>query len=579
MKLNFQRIRYKNILAVGNNWIDISFDNGSKNLIIGKNGSGKSTMIEALYFALYGKAFRPSTLGKLVNSINRKHMVCELYFEVANIKYTIKRGIAPNFCELYINGALKDQDSSVKDYQKYIETHILQMNEKTFRQVVVLGSTSYIPFMQLAISKKRIVIEDLLDIGIFGTMSIISKKMIAEAKREYTDIFNKISVLAAKIEVLAKQIAIYNNDNNEMINKYHLAIQTSKNTIAHYDDNILDINNQIKQYTILNSSDLISYNVKLSDLSDKINKATYQREESHKTIKFFENNNNCPSCEQPISDNLSRSKIIDLDNSVELLNIDLSELILRLKEIEEKVAENQKNSNNVNDLVNFKENILTTKNAELDRISVITNHINSLENRATNNSDQELENLTKSSANLKVELNDMKVYGKQLTYLDNILKDTGVKGQIIKTYIPIINQLIRKYLDIMNFSVDFQFDELFNETIKSRGRDEFSYGMFSEGEKLRIDLAILFTWRELAKLKNSASTNLIIFDEIGDSSLDSEGFDMFMSVLENDAADQCCFIISHKPEGIESKVDMIYEFEKSNDFTILKSKERSDIIL
>lgn len=571
--IEFKGIRYKNILSVGNNWVSIKFTNGLSSLIVGKNGVGKSTMIEALTFALYGKAFRKASKAELVNSVNGKGLICEIYFVNNGNQYVIKRGIKPDFCELYINGVLKKQDASVRDYQTYIETQVLQLlDEKTFRQIVVLGSTSYTPFMLLAAKQKRIVVEDLLDIGIYSDMADIAKTDLTEVSNEYRDISNAISLEESKLKLLNDRRLDNKKDYKSLIEQSKATIADNNKKLKILQDKISDIENKISNI-IVNDSNLAVLNSEIDDKNISYVKLDHDIKADKKTFKFYHDNTVCPTCSQDIDKKFKDKLLTKVESDIEIKSHDLlqqrgdiEQLTIERDAIALKLNEIKELHNEKQDIYNQTSNI-TSLNMSLN------NNIESLTNKSAESSDSlkgELSKVSEDIAKLKAQLSDASKQGQRLKYIIALLKDNGIRAEIIKTYVPIINQLIRKYLDIMEFYADFKFDENFKETIKFRGRDIYSYGMFSEGEKLRIDLAILFAWRELAKIKNSASTNLIIFDEIGDSSLDNEGFDSFMKVISSEREKQCTFIISHKPEGIENRVNTVYEFDKVKSFTVLK---------
>ena len=364
--IKFLGLRYKNTLAVGNNWIEISFNNGTKNLIIGKNGAGKSTMIEALCFVLYNKAFSPVKLGDLINSINQKNMVVEVYFEIGKTQYIIKRGLKPNFCELYIDGVLKNQDASVRDYQNYIEKSVLKMDEKTFRQVVVLGSNSYVPFMQLPAAKKRVVVEDLLDLGIFGSMAVIAKKMISEAKREYLDVMNKSQVLDAKIGVLNSQIDANQTDDQELIDGYLKKIKIYENQILVFNDQIKEFQEQVEEINVLTSVDHIQELLKGYG-KDKAN-LTFEINSTQKDIDFFNEHDSCPSCKQEITEELSNNRVDELEESNGQFKDSLTRVSADYDSVKNSLDEHNEKLNQINELDVKKNDVLNQKNSALDNI-------------------------------------------------------------------------------------------------------------------------------------------------------------------------------------------------------------------
>lgn len=574
--IKFRGLRYKNVLAVGNQWITIPFTDGEKNLFMGPNGSGKSTLIEALFLVLYGKSFRKVTKGELVNTINGKDLVAEIWFDIGTNQYQIRRGIQPDFCELYINGVKKDRDASIRDYQLYIEKQILKMDEKTFRQIVVLGSSSYIPFMKLQAGHRRIVVEDLLDIGIFSFMLQVVKSMVTGINTDMIKVENDMNILISKIDILTKQKLLSEGGAATAIEDYKKIQAGLKQSVTGYMNDLEKIKSKRSDYEFTHK-DVAKAQEELNKSITEENNLRFVAHTHEGELHYFKNPDNmdCPTCAQDVTPDIKKTKATELNKKVKATKANISEIITERKLHTDLLTRLEGNASRLAKIDAFTE----ARRAEIirlrDQYKNIETSIKQIEDNAGKNQGElntDLADASKDLRKVKKNIREMGTEIRRLEYISDMLKDGGIKTKIINTYLPIINKLVRKYLDIMNFSADFRFDDKFKETIKVRGRDEFSYGMFSEGEKLRVDLAILFTFRELSRMKNSAACNLIIFDEIGDSSLDADGFDAFMKVLNTDRDNQCAFIISHKPDGILSQVNNVYKFEKEQNFTVLKEK-------
>jgi len=573
----FKTLKYKNFLSTGNKFIRHDFVSGKKKLIVGKNGSGKSIIIDALCFVLYNKAFRKCKKDQLVNSINKKNMIVELEFSIGNKEYKIRRGVRPVFTELYVDGALKDQDASSYDYQSYIENSVLRMTEKTFRQIVVLGSTAFVPFMRLSAHIRRVVIEDLLEVAIYTNMYDVIKQKSNSMQVELQNLLNRMKIIQNSITHKTEALDSADNSNNNLITENKESIETLETEYGDFNQELSDIMTRTKTHldTIDDTNELLE---KLDDekfeLLDLVSKISLNKTKNEKEIKFFNENEHCPVCHQDIESEFKAEKIVNNEK--------------RAGEFESGLA-------NIAKLIEDKSGLIIDNNTKIKTLKAELLEIVTVSDKMKVNQDDQQKlikinkTLTKSNTSEIAELKStLAEYESQLeeaeidkskfmetvnafTYIKKLLNDDGVKSKVIKTYLPIINKLIRKYLDIMDFSVDFRFDEFFNETIKARYKDNFSYGNFSEGQKLRIDLCLLFTWRELSRLKNSAATNLIILDEIGDSSLDIEGFDAFINVLNVDKESQCAIIISHKPDGISASVDEIVTASMVGNFTEMVS--------
>jgi DNA repair exonuclease SbcCD ATPase subunit len=564
----FEKLRWKNILSTGNNFTEISLDQHKTSLIVGENGAGKSTILDALCFVLYGKPFRKINKNQLLNSINNKNLLVEIEFKVGKRKYILRRGIKPNVFEISVNGTLIDQHSDAKQYQEMLEKQILKLNYKSFSQIVILGSASFVPFMQLTAANRREVIEDLLDIQIFTTMNILLKDKIGSNKIEIGDIDSEIRVLAEKIELYKKHIALLRQNNEELVAQKN----TKKKEI---ETNIANANVELQKYNDLIDAalDSIQDHDKVKKKIDKIIDLSRQIEvklsKIQKDISFFEQHDDCPTCRQGIQHD-HKEAIVDANNKqVETINngrgqleSELEALNTRLQEINEinkTLVQHNTEVSNLNIQIQTWNTFITDIDKEIKELLTNTKQID--QNEAESNTlKQDLKDALSRREDLKKQRDVMDIAA-------TLLKDGGIKTKIIKQYVPVINKLINKYLAAMDFFVNFELNENFEEVIKSRFRDEFSYDSFSEGEKLRIDLALLFAWRAVGKLRNSASTNLLIMDEIFDSSLDNTGTDEFMKIINGLTSDTNTFIISHKGDQLADKFDHIIKFEKHKNFS------------
>lgn len=564
----FKSVQWKNFLSTGNSPNKVNLNSHSTTLIVGKNGEGKSTILDALCFGLFGKPFRNIKKSQLVNSINGKNCVVEIEFAIGNSNYKIVRGTKPNLFDIFLNGDLVNQDAAVRDYQKVLEQQILKLNYKTFTQVVILGSASFVPFMQLPAGQRREVIEDILDIRVFSTMNGILKEKITETKSELFEIETKLKLITEKAKAQQKIIDSLTDTKNQNIKTLQDKIKANNDTIGQKSDTAMTLINQINDL----QKDIQNKDAILRDIDIcKTNISKFNQKDStiDESINFFENNEVCPSCEQGIEHNHKDSIVRKLNKSKEehaskmkLLNEALSKLSSQLDQIGEI-------SNQITDL-----NItLSTENNAITMLTKLNNELETeIRSLNENQGDIQTEKLSlKAYAEEALKLNGTKMDIAKKRNLQDIasilLRDTGIKTQIIKEYLPAMNKLINMYLSAMDFFVKFELDENFNEVIKSRFRDEFTYASFSEGEKMRIDLAILFTWRQIAKMKNSVNTNLLLLDEIFDSSLDVAGTDYFLSVMDKLGENSNIFVISHKGDVLLDKFQNNIRVEKTNDFS------------
>ena len=568
--ITFRSIAWQNFLSTGNSPNKVLLNKSSTTLIIGKNGEGKSTILDALCFALFGKPFRNINKGQLVNSINGKNSLVEIEFSVGKKDYRVVRGIKPNIFEIYQNDEMINQDAAARDYQKILEQQILKLNYKTFTQVVILGSASFVPFMQLSPAMRREVIEDILDIRIFSTMNQILKERAQETKDQIARIENEISGARTKVEAQQTLIQTISNAKADSIK----AIQ------AKIDDNTAQISaEELEISTIIQEINTLKAGIEGKDaLYEDIEKAKQLKTKLNEKVEtcehnaeFFTEHEVCPSCSQDITEEYKQRIINDLNNKMQDNTRKISELESALEALTKKLLE----INKINDQITDKNILLSTKNST---ISLLTKQIGGMreelltQKEDTTNIDEEKNKLKvlASEALEKIQQKTKLQEQRNLEEVANILlKDTGIKTAIIREYLPVMNKLINKYLTSMDAYIHFELDEAFNEIVKSRFRDEFTYASFSEGEKMRIDLSILFTWRQIAKMKNSVNTNLLILDEIFDSSLDTAGTDYFLTLMNSFGENTNIFVISHKGDQLFDKFRSVIKFEKRNDFSVI----------
>jgi DNA repair exonuclease SbcCD ATPase subunit len=568
----FKNLRWKNFLSTGNKWTEINLNKISSTLIVGHNGSGKSTMLDALSFALFGKPHRNINKPQLVNSINNKDCIVEVNFTIGKYEYKVVRGIKPGIFEIWRNDQLLNQSSHAKEYQKILEQNLLKLNHKSFHQIVVLGSSSFIPFMQLPAQHRRDVIEDLLDINIFSKMNILIKEKNAILKENLKELNYKLDIVKNKIESQKKYIRDITQINTDEINDKEEKIKEVQEIIKDLQLSNSELSSFIQEYAEKCSTALKTANDKKQIiLSDKATASS-----SIKNIvinsKFYKENDNCPTCTQAIEPNFKQGKIDSLKTEA----VDIKKKMDQLQVHAEEITENLDKWTKVHEEIREKQSTLHSNNQNIEiyqnQISEYNNDISRLTSRegdlSTANSDL-LEMRTKMEGYMesRFELNEQHSYN---SVMSEMLKDTGIKTKVIKQYIPVINKLVNQYLQVLDFFVHFNLDESFQETIRSRHRDAFSYDSFSEGEKQRIDLALLFTWRQIAKMKNSVATNLLILDETFDSSLDHDGVDNLMKILHTLDDDTNVFVISHKGEILDGKFKEKLEFYKDKNFSKVK---------
>ncbi len=562
----FKTVRYKNFLSTGNIFTEIHLSKNPTTLIIGENGAGKSTFLDAITFGLFGKPFRNINKPQLINSINEKECVVEIEFKIANKNYKVIRGIKPNVFEIYCDGSLLNQDAKAKDYQDQLEKLILKMNYKSFTQIVILGSTNFTPFMQLSAADRRAVIEDLLDIQIFSSMNQVVKTKLSNAKEEASRLKIQIDAVKGKIELHKKHLDELKKNTKEIVDSKKLEVVENKASLSQLENDATTKETEIENL-LTETADEDTTTKKFQKLNNLEAKIEGNIQKLEKDIEFYSVNSTCPTCDQAI--NNKEEKVHTCTSKIS----ELTEGLTKLKEESDAVLRRINN-------IKATQKQLKTLEQDLVRIntsrSQIRKYVKKLEDEIA-----EIENKPAMSeefkAQSKILLNELQDHNENrknaveaMTNYDivaQLLKDGGIKSKIIKQYIPVINKLVNKYLASMDFFVNFNIDEEFKESIKSRHRDDFSYENFSEGEKKRIDLALLFTWRAVAKLKNSANTNLLIFDEVFDGSLDSNGTEEFLKLINmfNDGTN--IFVISHKGDVLADKFKHTIKFAKVKNFS------------
>ena len=566
----FKNVRWKNFLSTGNNFTDIQLDRNPTTLIVGENGAGKSTILDALCFGLFGKPFRSINKPLLVNSVNNGNCVVEIEFEIGSKKIKVVRGIKPNVFEIYLNGKMYNQDANVRDYQKYLEQQILKLNYQSFTQVVILGSSTFIPFMQLKARHRREVVEEILDIQIFSIMNLLLKQKLKDVFNDLRELDYQIDLVEEKISLQQKYISEMKQNKKKLLTEKNVLVNGNEEEIFMRQAEI-DLLKKENDGLLASIDDKIDLDKKLTKLKD-IKSTLMEKHRTHsRLIGFFEKNEDCPTCQQHIDEKFKENMIGNKQGEVDKLSSGIDELEsellksnTRLKEISgiaKKIRDNEvhvaKDKSSVDQLEKFN--------------NTLREEIEELNNGEVHKSDYEkLRKLKKTltgTSTQKSSLKEEQIYSEAVR---SMLMDTGIKTKIIKQYLPIMNKLINTYLTSMEFYVNFTLDENFNETIKSRYRDEFTYASFSEGEKMRIDLALLFTWRAVAKMKNSTNTNLLILDEIFDSSLDGTGTDEFLKIL-NTLGDENVFVISHKQDALADKFMSTIRFEKVKNFSHLSN--------
>jgi len=558
--IQFKNIRWKNFLSTGNAWTEIDFERSPSTLIIGENGTGKSTLLDALTFSLFNKPFRNVSKPQLINTINGKNLRTEINFQIGSKNYCIKRGLQPRIFEIEVNGEKLDKNANIRDFQKYLEENILKLNYKSFTQIVMLGSASFTPFMQLHLGARREIIEDILDISIFTSMNSVLKTKLAQLENEKRILEGEIDVAKQKANIQEQYIKTLEDDKSSKVNEI-------KNSIKEADEQIEKATNASEAITKEKEA-LGDVEEKKRQLDSFRTKFEGQISKHRRDLDFFHNTDECPTCQQGIEHDhkelmtqRDEEKISELESALKELDTQYSEievLVNKKIELNEKILE-------FNNEAITQQRIIQRLNLELSDTETKTGNITDEKNK--------LKALAKDTLNKVKDKTNLSEDEHYYEVAKSMLQDTGIKTKIIKAYLPIINKLVNKYLQAMDFFVQFDLDETFKETIKSRHRDKFSYASFSEGEKQRIDLALVFTWRTIAKMKNSASTNILLLDEVFDSSLDVNGTDYVMELLNTIGEDTNVFVISHKGDQLFDKFRSVVRFVKRQNYSVLENRK------
>jgi len=564
----FEKLRWKNILSTGNVFTELNLTKSTNTLVIGNNGAGKSTMLDALCFVLFGKPFRKINKPNLLNSINQQQGVVEVEFTIGKKQYKVIRGIKPNIFEVYCNGIMVDQDAKAKDYQEHLEKFILKLNFKSFTQVVILGSASFVPFMQLSPGDRRAIIEDLLDIQIFSSMNGVVKEKMSVIKDTSTKNKYEMDLTSEKINFQKQSIEEHKKHNDAEIVKKMKEVTDSAGQITKISsDTSLILKHMISlQSKISDKLDIEKKSNKLLQIESKLESRLKKLDKEN---KFYEENHDCPTCKQGIAETFRHSQLSGINQTKGEIEIGIKDIESKIQKTNERIQEIQKISKHIQEHNNELVKLNSTSEAISKYMDKTKKEIDELKNRKDNLEDEnaKLKELKEQLASLIKKQEELATDKQYLEFAGNLLKDTGIKTKIIRQYLPVMNKLINKYLTAMDFFVNFNINEQFEETIKSRHRDEFSYANFSEGEKMRIDLALLFTWRQIAKLKNSTNTNLLILDEVFDSSLDGVGTEEFLKLIHEMGTDTNVFVISHKGDQLFDKFRSVIKFEKHNNFS------------
>ena len=563
----FEKIRWKNFLSTGNQFTEIELNTNSSTLIQGSNGAGKSTILDAICFGLFNKPFRKINKPQLVNSINEKDCIVEIEFGIGTLKWKVVRGIKPAKFNIYKDGVLLDQDAATLDQQKWLEQNVLKMNFKSFTQVVILGSSTFVPFMQLTPAYRREVIEDILDIQIFSTMNILLKERLRLTQEQQRDCTYELKSAEEKVKMQEEYIRNSQTANGDVI-------LTKEKEIAKIEEEIFDLQKQINMLEA-ESLDIDAHTSEIDDLKKQIKKInelhfkiTHNKNDAEKNLDFFHDNDTCPTCTQTIEKEFKDRKISDLRGKTLQYTDALGKMSQQIEDLDGKftilqerrdvMKSNASKVVHLSNIINRNENSISSLKEEINRLSASPD-IAKMQGKLEVYQEEYFQT-EKRCSEVSRQKNIYEV-------ISNLLKDSGIKSQIIKKYVPIFNKLINKYLASMDFYANFTLDEEFNEIIKSRYRDAFSYSSFSEGEKQKIDLSILFCWREIARMKNSVSTNLLILDEVFDSSLDTNGTEDLLKILKNLDSSTNVFVISHKGEILTDRFVNNIKFDKVQDFS------------
>jgi len=566
MKILFKELRYKNILSAGNTFTTIQLNGRTTTLVSGTNGAGKSTMLDAIVFGLYGKPFRKINKNQLINSINQKELVVEIDFQIGQSIFSVKRGIRPNFLEIHRNGVLINQDAASRDYQAYLESNILKLNYRSFCQIVVLGSATYVPFMELPAWQRREVIEDLLDIQVFSTMNNLLKDKISSNREMITENSYQKELVESKLESAEehnKSIRKIRQDEvekvKEKMNEHISKIESEKEAIDKIQDEIVSLVETINDKATVTTKYEKTKSIK-RDLEGNLRSTA-------KELTFYHDHDNCPTCKQGIDHNFKNNIVTEKQSFLDQIEDGLKQIDVKIEDIEKRLAEISNIETQISnfnlDIGDHKATIKVAKNALISYKNELTKAEEQVEAIDTTKLNELAESLNK----INEDQTDLFNHRAVLSVVSAMLKDGGIKAKIIRQYIPIMNKLINKYLAAFDLFVDFQIDENFNEVIKSRFRDTFSYSSFSEGEKLRITLSIMLAWRTVAKLRNSVSTNLLVLDETLDGAMDGVGVDNLIDTLHNLNADDNIFVISHRGDQFGDKFESHIKFQKVKNFS------------
>ena len=563
--INFTTIKWKNFLSTGNAWTEIDFERSPSTLIIGENGSGKSTLLDALTFALFNKPFRNVAKPQLINTINGKNCLVEIAFSVGTKSYTIRRGLQPRVFDITINGQQIDKNANIRDFQKYLEESILKLNYKSFTQIVMLGSASFTPFMQLHLGARREIIEDILDISIFTSMNKVLKDKLVNLENQVRLIEGEIDVAKQKATIQEQYIKTLEDDKSSKVKEILQSIEDTNEQIEKSNEEVDGIT---KEKTALGDVE-----TKKRQLDQFRTKFESQITKHRRDLDFFHNTDECPTCQQGIEHDHKELMTQRDEDKISELESALQELDTQYSEIDKLVDKKLELDQQIMDA----NNETIAQQRILQRLQL---ELNDTENKVGNITDEKtkLKSLAKDALAKTKNRTELSEQGHYYDVAKSMLQDTGIKTKIIKAYLPIINKLVNKYLQAMDFFVQFDLDETFKETIKSRHRDKFSYASFSEGEKQRIDLALVFTWRTIAKMKNSASTNILLLDEVFDSSLDVNGTEFVMELLNTIGDDTNVFVISHKGDQLFDKFRSVVRFEKRQNYSVLENRKRENEI-
>ena len=568
----FKKISWRNFLSTGDKPTIVFFDRSSTTLIIGENGSGKSTILDALTFGLFGKPFRNINKPQLVNAINEKELMVEIDFSIGKKDFTVRRGVKPNVFEIFQNGKMFDQTANVRDYQDYLERVILKLNYKSFTQIVLLGNSSFEPFMQLKQSDRRAIVEDLLDIQIFSSMNMILKQKNSELKGEFQQNENQRKLNESQTKMQQEYIERLKQDNESIIFDKTLEIKNFKKQKEY---SVGTLNVVQEQVLTLSDKMLLEEGVqkKTSEFGTLQNKIDVKLDQEQKELKFYETNSTCSQCKQDIDDVFKKERIIGISKGIDEKKDGLDKILTQLESLEKELEGFKSIGRDIGEK-NKKLAGIESKIQSLDsNIERTQKEIEKLQEKKEldNVEENTLQSLQEDLRTLEGQYQGLCGTKQVYEYANELLRDSGIKTKIIRQYVPIINKYVNKYLNELDFLINFTIDENFSETIRSQYRDEFTYASFSEGEKMRIDLALLFTWRMVAKLKNSVNTNLLILDEVFDSSLDAEGTDAFLKIINTLDADTNVFVISHKGEILFDKFISTIKFVKEKSFSKIEA--------